>query len=123
MRIYIYVYGSHLDKNSPAFAKAAQLFESVTRVCLILVLPVLLLRCIFSFLRQVLLLAMQVEGKIVLRFALCYGFRNLRNIVTKIKSGKCEYHFLEIMACPSGSIPLLRMYVNLMDLCRSLNRY
>lgn len=47
---------------------------------------------------------LEVEGKIVLRFALCYGFRNLRNIVTKIKSGKCEYHFLEIMACPSGCL-------------------
>ncbi|KAK6149647.1 hypothetical protein DH2020_017172 [Rehmannia glutinosa] len=47
---------------------------------------------------------LEVDGKIVLRFALCYGFRNLRNIVTKIKSGKCEYHFLEIMACPSGCL-------------------
>ncbi|XP_041995288.1 protein NAR1-like isoform X2 [Salvia splendens] len=49
-------------------------------------------------------LTLEVDGKIVLRFALCYGFRNLRNIVTKIKSGKCEYHFLEIMACPSGCL-------------------
>ncbi|KAL8461654.1 hypothetical protein ACS0TY_032944 [Phlomoides rotata] len=47
---------------------------------------------------------LEVEGKIALRFALCYGFRNLRNIVTKIKSGKCDYHFLEIMACPSGCL-------------------
>ncbi|XP_075488592.1 protein NAR1-like [Primulina tabacum] len=47
---------------------------------------------------------LEVQGKVVLRFALCYGFRNLRNIVTKIKSGKCEYHFLEIMACPSGCL-------------------
>ncbi|KAL7130441.1 hypothetical protein ABFS83_13G134400 [Erythranthe nasuta] len=47
---------------------------------------------------------LEIDGKIVLRFALCYGFRNLRNIVTKIKSGKCEYHFLEIMACPSGCL-------------------
>ncbi|KZV51808.1 cytosolic Fe-S cluster assembly factor narfl-like [Dorcoceras hygrometricum] len=47
---------------------------------------------------------LEVDGKVVLRFALCYGFRNLRNIVTKIKSGKCEYHFLEIMACPSGCL-------------------
>ncbi|PIM99884.1 Nuclear architecture related protein [Handroanthus impetiginosus] len=47
---------------------------------------------------------LEANGKVVLRFALCYGFRNLRNIVTKIKSGKCEYHFLEIMACPSGCL-------------------
>lgn len=43
-----------------------------------------------------------MEGKTVLKFALCYGFRNLQNIVRKIKIGKCDYHFLEIMACPSG---------------------
>ncbi|KAL6562335.1 Cytosolic Fe-S cluster assembly factor nar1 [Orobanche gracilis] len=47
---------------------------------------------------------LEVDGKIVLRFAVCYGFRNLRYIVTKIKSGKCEYHYLEIMACPSGCL-------------------
>ncbi|KAI3456566.1 hypothetical protein Pfo_013229 [Paulownia fortunei] len=47
---------------------------------------------------------LEVDGKIVLRCALCYGFRNLRNIVTKIKSGKCEYDYLEIMACPSGCL-------------------
>lgn len=48
------------------------------------------------------LLSIQVEGETVLKFALCYGFRNLQNIVRKVKSGKCDYHFLEIMACPSG---------------------
>lgn len=47
---------------------------------------------------------LEVEGKIVLRFALCYGFRNLQNIVRKIKIGKCDYHFLEVMACPSGCL-------------------
>ncbi|CAA0841809.1 ferredoxin hydrogenases [Striga hermonthica] len=47
---------------------------------------------------------LEVDGKTVLRFAVCYGFRNLRNIVTKLKSRKCEYHFLEIMACPSGCL-------------------
>ncbi|KAL5575859.1 hypothetical protein UlMin_017558 [Ulmus minor] len=47
---------------------------------------------------------LEVEGKIVLKFALCYGFRNLQNIVRKIKIGKCDYHFLEIMACPSGCL-------------------
>ncbi|KAJ3673267.1 hypothetical protein LUZ60_006641 [Juncus effusus] len=47
---------------------------------------------------------LEVEGKQVLKFALCYGFRNLRNIVTKIKSGKCDYHFVEVMACPSGCL-------------------
>ncbi|KAF7840533.1 protein NAR1-like isoform X1 [Senna tora] len=47
---------------------------------------------------------LEVEGKTVLKFALCYGFRNLQNIVRKVKSGTCDYHFLEIMACPSGCL-------------------
>ncbi|XP_057416884.1 protein NAR1 [Lotus japonicus] len=47
---------------------------------------------------------LEVEGKTVLKFALCYGFRNLQNIVRKLKIGKCDYHFLEIMACPSGCL-------------------
>lgn len=48
--------------------------------------------------------SLEVEGKTVLKFALCYGFRNLQNVVRKIKMGKCDYHFLEIMACPSGCL-------------------
>ncbi|KAL5717640.1 Cytosolic Fe-S cluster assembly factor nar1 [Ranunculus cassubicifolius] len=47
---------------------------------------------------------LEVEGKTVLKFALCYGFRNLQNIVRKIKFGKCDYHYLEVMACPSGCL-------------------
>ncbi|KAK7363845.1 hypothetical protein VNO77_06004 [Canavalia gladiata] len=47
---------------------------------------------------------LEVEGKTVLKFALCYGFRNLQNIVRKLRTGKCDYHFLEIMACPSGCL-------------------
>ncbi|XP_028119235.1 protein NAR1-like isoform X1 [Camellia sinensis] len=47
---------------------------------------------------------LEVEGKIVLKFALCYGFRNLQNIVRKIKIGKCDYQFIEVMACPSGCL-------------------
>jgi len=45
-----------------------------------------------------------VEGETVLKFALCYGFRNLQNIVRKIKIGKCDYNFIEVMACPSGCL-------------------
>ncbi|RYR02868.1 hypothetical protein Ahy_B06g081706 [Arachis hypogaea] len=43
-------------------------------------------------------MSMQVEGKTVLRFDLYYDFWNL-----KFKTGKYDYHFLEIMACPSTS--------------------
>ncbi|KAF6145044.1 hypothetical protein GIB67_013395 [Kingdonia uniflora] len=47
---------------------------------------------------------LEVEGKVVLKFALCYGFKNLKNVERNVKSGKCDYHFLEIMACPSGCL-------------------
>ena len=44
----------------------------------------------------------EINGKPPLKMALAYGFRNIQNIVQKIKRGKCPYHFVEIMACPSG---------------------
>ncbi|KAH9504097.1 hypothetical protein Btru_067716 [Bulinus truncatus] len=44
----------------------------------------------------------EVPGKPQLKFALAYGFRNIQNIVQKLKRGKCQYHFVEIMACPSA---------------------
>ncbi|XAR65750.1 hypothetical protein NMG60_11009960, partial [Bertholletia excelsa] len=47
---------------------------------------------------------LEVDGEAVLKFALCYGFRNLQNVVRKIKTGKCDYHFIEVMACPSGCL-------------------
>lgn len=43
-----------------------------------------------------------------LRFARAYGFRNIQNIVRKLKQPKRKneipLHFVEIMACPSGCI-------------------
>lgn len=33
-----------------------------------------------------------------------YGFRNLQNLVRKIKLGKGDYHFVEVMACPGGCL-------------------
>ena len=44
----------------------------------------------------------EAEGKPTLKMALAYGFRNIQNIVQKIKRKRCDYHFVEIMACPSG---------------------
>ena len=44
------------------------------------------------------------DGVSVLRFAYAYGFRNIQNIVQKVKRNKCTYHFVEIMACPSGCL-------------------
>ena len=42
------------------------------------------------------------NGEVVFKFAIAYGFRNIQNIVQKIKRGRLNYHFVEIMACPSG---------------------
>lgn len=45
---------------------------------------------------------LEINGEIKLRFAIAYGFRNIQNIVQKIKKKNCPYHYIEIMACPSG---------------------
>ena len=45
---------------------------------------------------------LEKEGKVVLRFAVANGFRNIQNLVQKLKRGKCSYHYIEVMACPSG---------------------
>ncbi|KAJ7532221.1 hypothetical protein O6H91_14G078000 [Diphasiastrum complanatum] len=49
-------------------------------------------------------MTLELDGKTMLRFACAYGFRNIQNLVRKIKAGKCEYHFVEIMACPAGCL-------------------
>jgi iron only hydrogenase large subunit-like protein len=52
-------------------------------------------------LREVVL---EVDGKPVLHFVIAYGFRNVQNLVRKIKKGGCGYHYVEVMACPSGCL-------------------
>jgi len=44
----------------------------------------------------------ELPGLPALRFATAYGFRNIQNIVPKVKRGKLPYDFVEVMACPSG---------------------
>nr|XP_051686852.1 cytosolic iron-sulfur assembly component 3 [Oryctolagus cuniculus] len=44
------------------------------------------------------------EGQVLLRFALAYGFRNIQNVVQKLRRGRCPYHYVEVMACPSGCL-------------------
>lgn len=39
-----------------------------------------------------------------LKFVAAYGFRNIQNVVRKIKMGTCSYHFVEVMACPRACI-------------------
>ncbi|RXN02089.1 Cytosolic Fe-S cluster assembly factor NARFL [Acipenser ruthenus] len=47
---------------------------------------------------------LEKDGVVVLRFAAAYGFRNIQNLVQKLKRGKSQYHFVEVMACPSGCL-------------------
>ncbi|NXP26834.1 NARFL factor, partial [Scytalopus superciliaris] len=44
------------------------------------------------------------DGEVLLQFALAYGFRNIQNLVQKLKRGKSPYHYVEVMACPSGCL-------------------
>ena len=44
------------------------------------------------------------NGEVLLHFALAYGFRNIQNVIRRIKQKKMTYHFVEIMACPSGCL-------------------
>jgi len=45
---------------------------------------------------------LEQNGKTLLKFARANGFRTIQNIVRRIKISKCEYDFIEIMACPGG---------------------
>lgn len=39
-----------------------------------------------------------------LLFAIVNGFRNIQTLVQRMKRKTCEYHFVEVMACPSGCL-------------------
>ncbi|XP_037360508.1 cytosolic iron-sulfur assembly component 3 [Talpa occidentalis] len=43
-------------------------------------------------------------GQVLLRFAAAYGFRNIQNLVQKLRRGRCPYHYVEVMACPAGCL-------------------
>ncbi|KAH9634806.1 hypothetical protein HF086_012220 [Spodoptera exigua] len=47
---------------------------------------------------------LEKDGQEVLRFAIANGFRNIQNLVQKLKRGKSPYHYVEVMACPSGCL-------------------
>lgn len=63
-------------------------------------------QCEFKTLRNKdFLEAMFCRGdQVLLRVAICNGFRNIQNIVQRIKRGTCQYDFIEVMACPSGCL-------------------
>ncbi|XP_012057524.1 PREDICTED: probable cytosolic Fe-S cluster assembly factor CPIJ010948 isoform X1 [Atta cephalotes] len=44
------------------------------------------------------------NDQVLLKFATINGFRNIQNIVQKMKRGKCVYDYVEIMACPCGCL-------------------
>ena len=45
---------------------------------------------------------LEKEGKVLLRFSIANGFRNIQNLVQKLKRGKSVYDYVEVMACPTG---------------------
>uniref|UniRef100_A0A2I3HF31 Cytosolic iron-sulfur assembly component 3 n=1 Tax=Nomascus leucogenys TaxID=61853 RepID=A0A2I3HF31_NOMLE len=47
---------------------------------------------------------LEKEGQVLLHFAMVYGFRNIQNLVQRLKRGRCPYHYVEVMACPSGCL-------------------
>ncbi|XP_040845830.1 nuclear prelamin A recognition factor isoform X1 [Ochotona curzoniae] len=44
------------------------------------------------------------NGEVLLRFAAAYGFRNIQNMVLKLRKGRFPYHFVEVLACPRGCL-------------------
>ncbi|KAF6095693.1 nuclear prelamin A recognition factor [Phyllostomus discolor] len=44
------------------------------------------------------------SGEVLLRFAAAYGFRNLQNVVLKLKKGRLPFHFVEVLACAGGCL-------------------
>ena len=39
-----------------------------------------------------------------LKFVSAYGFQHIQNIIRKLKMQRCDYEYVELMACPSGCI-------------------
>ncbi|KAG2497731.1 hypothetical protein HYH03_004467 [Edaphochlamys debaryana] len=39
-----------------------------------------------------------------LRFARVYGFRNIQTLLRQVKTGRCGYQYVEVMACPAGCL-------------------
>jgi iron only hydrogenase large subunit-like protein len=45
-----------------------------------------------------------VQGIGDVRVAVSHGLDNGRQVLEKVKEGKIQYHFIEIMACPGGCV-------------------
>jgi NADH-quinone oxidoreductase subunit G/NADP-reducing hydrogenase subunit HndD len=48
--------------------------------------------------------SVDLGGGMILKVAVAHTLRNAEKLVEKIKDGKADYHFIEIMACPGGCI-------------------
>lgn len=44
------------------------------------------------------------QGELSIKFCVANGFRNIQNLIQKLKRKKLDYDFVEIMACPSGCL-------------------
>lgn len=49
-------------------------------------------------------MSLELKGHKVLTFASAYGFRHIQNIIRRLKTNRCEYDYVELMACPSGCL-------------------
>ena len=38
------------------------------------------------------------------KFVRAYGFQHIQNVIRKLKTGRCDYDYVELMACPSGCL-------------------
>ena len=43
-------------------------------------------------------------GNLPVKFVAAYGFQHIQNIIRKLKTQRCDYEYVELMACPSGCI-------------------
>lgn len=39
-----------------------------------------------------------------LKFIQAYGFQHIQNIIRKLKTSKCDFEYVELMACPAGCL-------------------
>ncbi|MDD2404726.1 MAG: [FeFe] hydrogenase, group A, partial [Victivallaceae bacterium] len=46
---------------------------------------------------------LKVAGKEV-KIAVVHGLANVKKLISDMRDGKCDYHFIEVMACPGGCI-------------------
>ncbi len=47
--------------------------------------------------------SVDLDGTVV-KVAIAHGLKNAKIVLEQIKAGNCDYHFIEIMACPGGCI-------------------